>query len=267
MTRHGYREISQDDEKTPQKVGFVSYVLFLWMNSVFRTGQNQVLEQSDFLPLSKENSTSFLTQNLQENWRKEERKCHETPRGRPKLWKSVIRTISFRELMILICMGIFRSFFRIPLPLLLGYLIASLMSSEPQQKMFLYGCALALFISALMERVTAQMIMYRCELLGITMSSALKGLVYHKVGILTYRKCRACNNLVEKQRSQSNNCFNKNAHNCWCIPLYLMYNSIPTSFHLHWFNNDRKTKVTFAPNNNMIYNFMPVDEYKIMSAV
>ena len=136
MTRHGYRKISQDDEKTPQKVGFVSYVLFLWMNSVFRTGQNQVLEQSDFLPLSKENSTSFLTQNLQENWRREERKSHKTTRGRPKLWKSVIRTISFRELMILICTGIFRSFFRIPLPLLLGYLIASLMSSEPQKKFF-----------------------------------------------------------------------------------------------------------------------------------
>ena len=71
-----------------------------------------------------------------------------------------------------------------------------------------------LFFSALMERVTAQMIMYRCELLEITISTALKGLVYHKVGILTYRKCRACNNLVEKQRSQSNNCFNKNPHNC-----------------------------------------------------
>ena len=42
MTRHGYRKISQNDEKTPQKVGFVSYVLFLWMNSVFRTGERTV---------------------------------------------------------------------------------------------------------------------------------------------------------------------------------------------------------------------------------
>ena len=184
MTRHGYDKISQDDEKAPQKVGFVSYVLFQWMSSVFKTGKHRALEQSDFLPLSKENRTSFVTENLQENWREEERKCHETPRGRPKLWKSVTLTISFREVMILICMGIFRSFFRIPSPLLLGYLISSLMSTEPQQKMFLYGCALALSISSLMQKVSSQTLMYRCELMGITLSSALNGLVYHKVGTL-----------------------------------------------------------------------------------
>ncbi|CAH3144500.1 unnamed protein product [Pocillopora meandrina] len=75
-------------------------------------------------------------------------------------------------------MGIFRSFLRIPQPLLLGYLISSLMSTEPRQKMFLYGCALALGFSALMEKLLSQTLMYRCELLGITLSSALNGLVY-----------------------------------------------------------------------------------------
>ncbi|PFX21044.1 Multidrug resistance-associated protein 4 [Stylophora pistillata] len=183
MTRHGYHKIFQVDEKAPQNASFVSYVLFQWMNSVFETGKQRALEQSDFLPLSEENRTSFLTEKLQECWRKEERKCHET-RGRPKLWKSVIRTISFREQMILIYMGFYRSFFRIPSPLLLGYLLSALMFSEPQ-KILLYGCALALFFSALMERVTAQMLMYRCELLGITLSSALKGLVYHKTLLLS----------------------------------------------------------------------------------
>ncbi|CAH3144489.1 unnamed protein product [Pocillopora meandrina] len=185
MTRHGYNKISQDDEKAPQKVGFVSYVLYQWMSSVFKTGKQRALEQSDFLPLSKENRTSFVTENLQENWREEERKCHETPRGRPKLWKSVTRTISFREVMILICMGIFRSFFRIPSPLLLGYLISSLMSTEPQQKMFLYGCALALSISSLVQKVSSQTLMYRCELMGITLRSALNGLIYHKTLLLS----------------------------------------------------------------------------------
>ena len=145
--------------------------------------------------------SSFVTENLQENRRKEERKCHETARERPKLWKSVIRTISFREVMILICMGIFRSFLRIPQPLLLGYLISSLMSTEPQQKIFLYGCALALGFSALMEKLSSQTLMYRCELLGITLSSALNGLVY-KVDTFASVNYRGRDNSVEKPRSE-----------------------------------------------------------------
>ena len=172
------------------------------MSSVFKTGKHRALEQSDFLPLSKENRTSFVTENIQENWRKEKRKCHETAREQPKLWKSVIRTISFREVMILICMGIFRSFLRIPQPLLLGYLISSLMSTEPRQKMFLYGCALVLGFSALMEKLSSQTLMYRCELLGITLSSALNGLVYHKVGTFASVNCRGRDNSVEKRRSE-----------------------------------------------------------------
>ena len=145
--------------------------------------------------------SSFVTENLQENRRKEERKCHETPREQPKLWKSVIRTISFWEVMILIWMGIFRSFLRIPQPLLLGYLISSLMSTEPQQKIFLYGCALALGFSALMEKLSSQTLMYRCELLGITLSSALNGLVY-KVDTFASVNYRGRDNSVEKPRSE-----------------------------------------------------------------
>lgn len=54
MTRHGYnREISQDDEKASQKVSFVSYVLFQWMNRLFETGKQLALEQSDFFLFQK----------------------------------------------------------------------------------------------------------------------------------------------------------------------------------------------------------------------
>ena len=50
MTRHGYDKIPQEDEKALQKFGFLSYVLFQWMSSVFKTGKHRALEQSDFLP-------------------------------------------------------------------------------------------------------------------------------------------------------------------------------------------------------------------------
>ena len=67
-------------------------------------------------------------------------------------------------------------------PLLLGYFISILMSSEPQKDNLIYGCALALWITPLVGTFSAHHLSYRCELLGIRMGCALKGLVYHKVG-------------------------------------------------------------------------------------
>ena len=98
-------------------------------------------------------------------------------------------------------MGIFRSLLRIPQPLLLGYLISSPMSTESRQKMFLYGCALILGFSALMDKLSSQTLMYRCELLGITLSSALNGLVY-KVDTFASVNYRGRDNSVEKPRSE-----------------------------------------------------------------
>ena len=62
MTKNRYKTIPTGDDK--EKSSFVSLLLFRWMNTVFKTGGERALEQNDFLPLSKENSTCLLTEQL-----------------------------------------------------------------------------------------------------------------------------------------------------------------------------------------------------------
>ena len=176
MARTGYNKVSTNEET--KAVSFVSLLLFQWMNSIFKIGSERPLDENDFLPLSKENSTSFLTDQLQANWDKEKTKCNRNHK-RPKLWKSVLKLISVKDALIIIFINVLHSISRLLQPLLLGYLISILMSAEPK-KDYLF-CTLALCIDAVIGGVSMHHQDYRCELLGTKLSCALKGLVYHKV--------------------------------------------------------------------------------------
>ena len=145
-TRKGYKKISTSDDK--EIVSIVSFLFFQWMNSVFKTGSERSLDQNDFLPLSKENSSSLLTDQLQANWNEETTKCKGNGE-RPKLWKSVIKMLSVKDAMFIIFTGTLYSLTNVLKPLFLGYLISTLMSAEPQKDYLLYGCTLALCFDVL----------------------------------------------------------------------------------------------------------------------
>ena len=178
MGKNGYKKISTNEGK--EIVSFVSLLFFRWMNNIFKIGSERPLDENDFLPLQKENSASFLTDQLQDNWNKEKIKCSRND-NRPKLWKSVIKFPSVKDAMIIVFTNALYSFSRLLQPLLLGYLISILMSAEPQKDNLLYGYAFALCINSFIVAVSMHHHDYRCELLGIRMSCALKGLVYRKV--------------------------------------------------------------------------------------
>ncbi|KAL9956481.1 hypothetical protein ACROYT_G037962 [Oculina patagonica] len=181
MARSGYKKISSNNDVT--NVDFVSVLFFQWMNSIFKIGNKQTLEKSDFLPLSKENTTSSVTEQLQTNWNREKAKCKENGK-RPKLWKSVVKMLSAREAIIIIFLGALYSLSRLIQPLFLGYLVSTLMSAEPPKTYLLYGCAFGMCINTLIGNLGLQHLCYKCELLAIRISSALKGLVYFKTLLL-----------------------------------------------------------------------------------
>ena len=178
MARNGYNKISLSEDK--ERVSFLSLLLFQWMNSIFKTGSERPLDEHDFLPLSKENSASFLTDQLQANWNKEKTKCNKN-QNRPKLWKSVIKLISVKDVMIIGFANALYSIYQLLQPLLLGYLISILVSAEPKKDNLPYVCTLALCINSIIGPLSMHHHDYRCELLGIRISCALKGLIYHKV--------------------------------------------------------------------------------------
>ena len=59
--------------------------------------------------------------------------------------------VSVKELLVLVLTGALFSLSRLLQPLLLGYVVVSLMSAESQNNYLLYGCALAMGINALID--------------------------------------------------------------------------------------------------------------------
>ena len=178
MARNGYKKISND--AVTGKVSFLSLLFFHWMNDVFKMGNERALEENDFLPLSKENTSCSVIQQLQAKWNDEQTKCKGNGK-KPKLWKSVVKMLSVKDVVILISTSAVYSLCRILEPLFLGYLLVSLTSSEPQNNYLMYGCALAMVVNSLLGRLGMHQLFYRYELLGIRITSALKGLLYIKV--------------------------------------------------------------------------------------
>ena len=179
MKRSGYKKIAAEDSQ--ENVSIISLLLFRWMNELVKTGSERALEQSDFVPLSKENSTCSVTEKLQTKWNEETEKCKQSGK-KPKLWKSVINTVSVKEALTIALTGILESSARIIQPLFLGFLVSALISAEePQKNVLLYGCALAMAGISVIKAISFHQFCYKNELLAIKLCNALKGIVYIKV--------------------------------------------------------------------------------------
>ena len=181
MATNGYKKIPDDDDDA-EKVSFVSLLLFQWMNSVFKTGSERALDENDFLPLSNENTTSSITERLQTKWN-EEITNSKGKEKKPKLWKSIFMILSVKEVLFVVFTGVLYAIYCLLSPLFLGYLITTLISGEQQENTLIYGCALAVAmgINSLVGCFAVHHFSYQCELQGIRISSAIKGLVYRKV--------------------------------------------------------------------------------------
>ena len=178
--KSGYMKISGDKD---EKVSFVSSLFFRWMNEVLKKGSQRPLDQNDFLPLSDEDSGRFVTDKLRKSWESE--KHHSKMNGkRPKLWKSVFDVLSAKDFIIILTGNILCTTSRLLFPLFLGYLVSKLKSTEEENNYQLYTCALAMCLNGLIGGLGVHQQDYRCEILGIKIGSALRGLVYHKVGTI-----------------------------------------------------------------------------------
>ncbi|CAH3108598.1 unnamed protein product [Pocillopora meandrina] len=177
----GYWRISSDEDK---KVSFVSSLFFCWMNGVLKEGSQRPLDQNDFLPLSEENSGRFVTDKLRKSWESEKHHCKINGK-RPKLWKSMFYMLSAKDVIIILTGNILCTISRLLFPLFLGYLVSSLMSTEAENTYQLYACVLVLCLIGLIGGLGMHQQDYRCEILGIKIASALRGLVYHKTLLLS----------------------------------------------------------------------------------
>ena len=135
MTRNGHKKIINN--KNTEKLSLVSVLLFQWMSNVFKTGNEQTLDDNDFLPLSEKNTTCFGTEQLQIKWDEEITDCKGKGK-KPRIWKSVMKILSVKDVILLFLNWFINAFNRILEPLFLGRFMASLLSAESQRIYRLY---------------------------------------------------------------------------------------------------------------------------------
>lgn len=182
----GYKKIPTDEDTNPSdsphpatSANFLSLLTFSWMNSIFKTGRKQALNQSDFLPLQKENRTRELTEDLQGEWNRHVQDCNKAKMKQPKLWKCILKTIPLNEILLATFFLLIESICRVSQPLVLGLLL-HLLSSSDRDHVLAYTCCWLLALSGL-STACIHYTGYRLELLGMRLSSSIKGIIYLKV--------------------------------------------------------------------------------------
>ena len=178
MAKKTYRKIASSVHS--ENISFISSLFFHWMNILMKTGSERAVDENDLLPLKEENTSSFLTKKLEAKWTEDtaNSKLYDV---KPKLWKSILKMLTAKEKMIIISAMSVETLCHILQPLLLGHLVKSLLTEELHNMYLLYSSAIALGINGVISSVAMHQADYHWEVLGIKISSALKGLVYMKV--------------------------------------------------------------------------------------
>ncbi|KAL9954934.1 hypothetical protein ACROYT_G042523 [Oculina patagonica] len=189
MTKKGYRKVPGHDTVNHHELqhplttaNYLSVLTFWWMNGILRKGTKQPLDQSDFLPLHHQDRTRDVTERLQKQWNSEVQKCNEEG-TEPKLWKSVIKIISFKQFCISWTLLLLESVAQVMQPLLIGILVYFLRSGNADP-VNLYLCAGLMTFNGLLY-VFSNLSSFHLEILGMKLRSALQGLVYLKITLIS----------------------------------------------------------------------------------
>ena len=175
-------ETRQEKSSHPMSsANFLSRLTFYWMNGIFKIGNKRPLNQSDFLPLHDDDRTRDLTERLQKEWNNHVQECNSTAGKQPKLWKCVLRTIYWKEILYLMSFWFIESICRVSQPLVLGLLLR-LLSATEMNRTLTYTCCLLLALAGL-SSACVHYSAYKFELLGMRLSSALRGIIYLKARV------------------------------------------------------------------------------------
>ena len=177
-----------DASTHPQsKASWISFLLFWWTNDLFKIGYKRPLQQSDFWPLHEEDKTRVLTKQLHSQWTKDLRDSRQKGKE-PRLWKSAMKVLSRKDLCIIVFAGFLDSVGRFLQPFFLGVFISTLMSSAPERTLLCF-CAVLMLLVVLMKSVAVHHSSFKLYVIGMRMKASLKGLIFKKVSLLSFRAC------------------------------------------------------------------------------
>jgi len=157
---------------------FLSLITFSWINDVLKIGSKISLGKNDFLPLHDEDRTRQLTERLQNLWNNDVTESSKQNR-KPKLWKSVLKFIPLKDVCFSWLTIVTFSTCIILQPLLLWGLLGVLRSADGKRDIaYVYAALMGL---TLLSVVPAHFASYKCDILGMRLCSAIKGVIYLKV--------------------------------------------------------------------------------------
>ena len=165
------------------RASLISLFLFWWTNDLFKTGNQRPLQQSDFWPLHEENKTCLQTKRLQSQWSKDLNEAGLTGKE-PRLWKSAMKVLSWKDLCIISFAGLVDSVGRFLQPFFLEVFIAALMSDTPDRGL-LSGCAALMLLIVLMKSIAVHHSSFKLYVIGMRMKASLKGAIFKKVSLLS----------------------------------------------------------------------------------
>lgn len=167
-------------ENPQSKAGFLSLLTFSWMNGILKVGSKQPLEEKHLFPIESSNQAERLVGDLEREWVAEERASQQS-RTKPRLWRAMMRVISYRDYATMATHRVFYSLTNSCLPLMVWFFLRSLSSgseiSYAATLPFVIGIAL---ISTARSIFLGQWV-FKVEVMTIRLKVALIGLVYKKV--------------------------------------------------------------------------------------
>lgn len=164
-----------------EEIGLWSLLFFGWMTETFKTGTSRPLQQSDLLPIEKQNRTKVLTEKFQQLWNDEQNACVKFGK-QPRLWKCVVKMLRVEEILIIAIFSMVHKIGSTLRCLLLGFILSDLISNNGDKTMT-YTCAVLLGVVSMGERFASHSQRWMSEVFGVRICCALKGIVYSKVRI------------------------------------------------------------------------------------
>ena len=163
------------------EAGLFSLLTFWWMGEVLKTGAERPLEESDFLPLHEDNQAKRLTTKLRTLWKEEKKRYLLGQETGPKLWKCIMKAVSWGDYAKIIFTGFVDSASRFVFPVLLGLFILELTSRRhDNRRPLIYIYSSALFVAALSKSLAMHHFSYHSTLLGMRSRAAVICVIYQQ---------------------------------------------------------------------------------------
>ena len=181
-----------------EKAGFLSLLTFFWMNDIMKLGSKQPLEEKHLFPVETSNQAERLVADLEREWLVEER-ASEQNGTKPRLWRAMMRVISYREY---ITMAFHRSLYTITfiaLPVIVSYFLRSISTASDISYKTTLPFVIGISLVAITRSTGQAQATFNMELIATRMKVSLIGLVYKKASNISksFKNCSTEGKLIK----------------------------------------------------------------------